>query len=154
MGAFIVYEMCYPQRAVESPGIDCIPFERKYLKEYKRLYNACFYEMRKALGIEPTNVYTDKDRLEEKRNGIFLLLGSGGITGSVACRGNVIDDLFVEKAHQRRGYGKQLLLWGIQRIRQENKQPVTLHVAAWNERAVALYEQAGFAITKKEMIKT
>ena len=55
----IVYEMCYPYETVGAAGIVCVPLDYGYLEEYRKIYNDCFCEMRKALGIKPVNVYTD-----------------------------------------------------------------------------------------------
>ena len=84
---------------------------------------------------------------------IFLLIENNGIIGSVACYGNEIDDLIVNQRYQRKGYGKQLLLWGMNRIRLSNDKPITLHVAKWNENAVSLYEKVGFKVIKTEQVK-
>ena len=48
------------------------------------------------------------------------------------------------KKFQRRGYGKQLLLWGMQHIREKSNDPITLHVAQWNKDALMLYKKVGF----------
>lgn len=153
MNSMIVYEMCYPYETAGAAGIVCVPLDYGYLEEYRKIYNDCFCEMRKALGIKPVNVYTDSDDLKDRLDNICILLDNSRIIGAVSCYGNEIDDLMVRKASQGKGYGRKLLLWAIQRIRQENKAPITLHVAQWNARAVTLYRQMGFAITKKEKIK-
>ena len=46
------------------------------------------------------------------------------IIGSVACYGNEIDDLIVNAKYQNRGYGKQLLLWGMNHIREISNEPI------------------------------
>ena len=76
----------------------------------------------------------------------------GEIVGSVACPGNKIDDLIVNEKHQHKGYERQLLLWGLNHIRKQNREPVSLHVAEWNQRAVRLYRDVGFEITRIERI--
>lgn len=152
MNSMIVYGMYYPYETAGAAGIVCVPLDYGYLEEYRKIYNDCFCEMRKALGIKPVNVYTDSDDLKDRLDNICILLDNSRIIGAVSCYGNEIDDLMVRKASQGKGYGRKLLLWAIQRIRQENKAPITLHVAQWNARAVALYRQMGFAITKKEKI--
>ena len=43
----IAYEMKYVNDNVEKSDIVCIPFEVEYFQEYMRIYNECFYEMRK-----------------------------------------------------------------------------------------------------------
>lgn len=82
-----------------------------------------------------------------------MLVGKEEMIGSVACYGNEIDDLIVNKKFQNKGYGKQLLLWGMNHIRQKSDEPILLHVAKWNEKALMLYEKVGFAITNIEKVR-
>ena len=118
-----------------------------------KIYNACFYEMRKSLDIEPYNFLSDYKQIGEKCKDIFLLVNGKEIIGSVACYGSEIDDLIVNKKYQNKGYGKQLLLWGINHIRQISNEPILLHVAKWNEKALRLYEKVGFDITNIESVR-
>lgn len=148
----IAYEMQLNKRTADVPHISCIPFQMQYFEEYKRIYNECFYEMRKALDIEPYNFLHNYGQIVDKAEDIYLLVDKEELIGSVACYGNEIDDLIVNRRFQRQGYGKQLLRWGIQRIRERSDEPITLHVAAWNQGAVALYEKCGFEIVKREKI--
>ena len=149
----IAYEMKYENEYVEQSNIVCIPFEEQYFEEYKRVYNECFYEMRKALEIEPYNYLNDYEQIREKVNDIYLLLKDDEIIGSVACYGNEIDDLLVNKKFQRRGYGRQLLLWGMKRIRTKGEGPIVLHVAEWNQSALLLYRSVGFEAVSSERVR-
>lgn len=143
----LVYEMKYLKENTEKSCVSCIPFEKQYFQQYMKIYNACFYEMRKALDRKPYNFLSDYKQIREKSKDIFLLMSGEEIIGSVACYGNEIDDLIVNAKYQNRGYGKQLLLWGMNYIRQISNEPISLHVAKWNEKALRLYEKAGFDIT-------
>ena len=49
--------------------------------------------------------------------------------------------------------GQKLLLWAIEHIRKNNNKPITLHVAKWNEKALKLYLDNGFEISKIEKIR-
>ena len=51
----IAYEMRFVEENIENSGIACIPFEVQFFREYMRIYNECFYEMRKALDIQSYN---------------------------------------------------------------------------------------------------
>ena len=148
----IAYEMKYIKDSVEKSDIVCIPFKEEFFQEYMSIYNECFYEMRKALDIQPHNFLNDYRQIAEKVKDIYLLIGQGEIIGSVACYGNEIDDLIVNKKFQRKGYGKQLLLWGMQHIREKSNSPITLHVAEWNKDALMLYKKAGFVIANIEKV--
>ena len=150
----IVYEMKYEKEAVDfNMGVSCVPFEPMYYEEYMQVYNECFYPMRKALEIEPYNFLNRYDQIENKIKDMYLLMEHDKMIGSVACYGNEIDDLIVNKKFQRKGYGRQLLLWAMQHIRENNNEPITLHVAEWNQRAMELYQKIGFEISKTEIVR-
>lgn len=72
--------------------------------------------MRKTLNIEPYNFLNNYEQIKEISKDIYLLVENEEIIGSIACYGNEIDDLIVNKKFQHKGYGKQLLLWGIVRL--------------------------------------
>ena len=149
----IAYEMKYDKASVEQSAVTCIPFEMQYFEQYKSIYNECFYDMRKVLEIEPYNFLNDFGQIREKADDIYLLMKDSEIIGSVACYGNEIDDLIVNKKFQKRGYGKRLLLWGMQQIRKKNADPITLHVAEWNRNALRLYKKVGFEVIHCERVR-
>lgn len=149
----VAYEMKYVNAVVNESAIVCIPFELKFFEEYMRIYNECFYEMRKELDIHPYHFLSTYEQIAEKVNDIYLLVNEDEIIGSVACYGNEIDDLIVNKSFQNKGYGKQLLLWGMKHIREKSNDPIVLHVAKWNDKALSLYQTAGFEITKVEKVR-
>ncbi len=149
----IAYEMILNKSINDLPLISCIPFQKQYYERYKRIYNECFFDMRKTLDIEPHNFLNNYEQIVDKVADIYLLVDKEEIIGSVACYGNEIDDLIVSQKFQRQGYGKQLLLWAIWHIRERSNEPITLHVAEWNQRAVALYEKYGFEIVKREKVR-
>ena len=149
----IAYEMILNKSINDLPLISCIPFQKPYFEQYKRIYNECFFDMRKALDIEPHNFLNNYEQIVDKSADIFLLVDKEEIIGSVACYGNEIDDLIVNRKLQRRGYGKQLLLWAIWHIRERSNEPITLHVAAWNQGAIMLYERCGFEVVKTEKVR-
>ena len=64
--AINAYEMKYINALVEQSNIVCIPFEKKYFQEYMRIYNECFFDMRKALGIQPYNFLNAYKQIAEK----------------------------------------------------------------------------------------
>ena len=60
-----------------SNDVSCIPFQEQYWDEYMKIYNDCFYEMRKTLEVEPINFYSDYSQIKDKTNDIFLYLQNG-----------------------------------------------------------------------------
>lgn len=149
----IAYEMRFQKDIIEQSNISCVPFEEKYFSTYMHICNECFYEMRKTFNIEPYNFLNDYEQIKEKSKDIYLLVENEEIIGSIACYGNEIDDLIVSKKFQHKGYGKQLLLWGMQCIRKKNNEPIVLHIAEWNKNALLLYKKIGFEITNIEKVR-
>ena len=74
MAEIIAYEMQLNKSITDAPDISCIPFQKQYFEEYKRIYNECFYEMRKALDIEPYNFLHDYEQIVDKVADIYPLV--------------------------------------------------------------------------------
>lgn len=149
----IAHEMQFHKETIEPSSIQCIPFDDQFFHEYMKIYNECFYEMRKTLDVKPYNFLHDYEQIASKVHDIYLLINESEIIGSVACYGNEIDDLIVNRKYQHKGYGRQLLLWGMNHIREKNDEPILLHVAEWNKGALRLYKKIGFEITNTEWIR-
>lgn len=153
----IAYEMEYIGGKVQS-DIELITFREEYFKEYKNIYNECFYDMRKALDIKPYYFYSSIEELKYKKERIFILKENNlkennELIGSVAILDNEIDDLIVNKKYQGKGYGKKLLLYAINKMQNLKVEKITLHVAKWNEKALKLYENNGFKYVKIENVR-
>ena len=143
--------MTYLHPVKEKASVELIPYSPDFQAAYKRIYNECFHEMREALGIEPFDYIQDDSYFETGMDAVYLLVKNGGIIGSVALKENEIDDLFVDPNYQGMGYGRQILLWALAHIRSDK---IILHVAKWNQKAVALYQKTGFAVTETTDIQT
>ena len=152
MKSFFAYEMQYIGKETTNYEVQMLPFCKKYYSQYESIYNECFYEMREALDIKPYNFYSDIQQINGRESNIFMLIDNETIIGGVGCYDTEIDDLIVNKKFQNRGYGKLLLLWAIHHIRTYTDEPITIHVAEWNQNAIKLYMKNGFVITKKEKI--
>ena len=149
----IAYEMQFSSKTIQESDIILEVFSDDFYSEYKKIYNQCFFDMRKSLNVEPYNFYSSIEQLDNKKQNIYVLLEGNTLIGSVACYGNEIDDLIVNKAYQNKGVGRKLLLWAIEHIRSNNNEPIILHVAKWNEKALKLYLDNGFEISKIEKIR-
>ncbi len=153
MKEIIAYEMIYNKALKYQNDIICVPFQKEYWNEYMKIYNECFYKMRKALEVEPINFYYDYSQIKDKIKDIFLYLQSGVIKGAVSCYENELDDLIVEQSLQGQGIGQKLLLWGVNHIKEQGYEEIILHVAEWNQNAVKLYLKNGFSIKKREKMR-
>ena len=150
MTSFFAYEMQYVgKEPIIIDTVQLTPFSEEHYSQYERIYNECFYEMREALDVQPYNFYSDIEQIRNKMTNIFMLIHDGTLIGSVGCYDKEIDDLFVNKQFQNKGYGKTLLLWAIHHVRTYTDEPITIHVAEWNRNALKLYTRNGFVVTKK-----
>lgn len=93
MKEIIVYEMIFDKTLEYRNDIICVPFLKRCWNEYMKIYNECFYKMRKALEVEPINFYDDYSQIKDKIKDIFLYLQNGVIVGAVSCYENELDDL-------------------------------------------------------------
>ena len=75
------YEMYWNKHEIPVSDINCVPFAEAYFEEYKNIFNACFYPMRKALDIEPYNWYSEYSQMADKASKVYLLLEDGQIVG-------------------------------------------------------------------------
>lgn len=146
----LAYEMTCTHKTNERTSVRLLPYESSYQEQYKKLYNTCYHEMREALEIKPYDFIQDDSFFDEGMEDVYILVQNGELIGSVALKGNEIDDLLVDIEYQGKGYGRQILLWALENINSGN---ILLHVAEWNARAVRLYKSVGFEVTKTIEIK-
>lgn len=144
--------MKYLSHCTERSKITPLRITSNYYDRYMRLYNDCFFDLRKSLDIKPYNFLQDCSWIERNKDVIYLLIQGDEIIGSISTRGKEIDDLIVDKKHRRKGYGRKLLIWAMNRI-QKDGTTISLHVAAQNKNAIELYKKTGFIITKIETIE-
>ena len=141
----LAHEMEYKYPTDQQASIEMVSYSSAYQEQYKTIYNECYYDMRAALGIEPFYFIQDDSFFENDMNCVYLLLHDEELIGSVALKGNKIDDLIVNPKYQGQGYGRKILLWALSHM---NSERIFLHVADWNQRAIRLYQINGFVITK------
>ena len=150
---FDMYEMEYKGGPAEA-DLPLIPFGEKYYEQYKKLINDCFYEMRKALNIQPFERYCDDlDELMKHKENIFLLPGDGEIICAVSCLKNEISHVAVNVKYQRQGYARKLMKFALGYMQKRGDSPIKLTVTKWNKNAVALYESLGFEIVKEAVVE-
>lgn len=149
----LAYEMKYTGEKIEESILEVVPFHKKYARQYMRIYNACFHKMREELVVEPFDFYKDKKQLDARKDNIYLYLERGRIIGSFVLDANEIDDVIVNPMYQGKGYGRRLVQTAIAMQQQRGIQQIILHAAAWNEKAIRLYEKCGFEKTLAIRVK-
>ena len=145
----LAYKMEYVHPVKEKTSIDMVLYSCAFKEKYRKIYNECYHAMREALKIEPYDYIQDDSFFEKGMDSVYLLLDGISIIGSVALKGNEIDDLIVAPRYQGYGYGKKILLWALEHIQSDR---VFLHVADWNKKALNLYKKTGFEIVETSVI--
>lgn len=150
---FDMYEMHYNGGTVKSNSV-FIQFEEKYYEQYKNLINECFYEMRKALNIQPYEKFCDSlEELMKQKENIFLFLNGDEIICTVSCFEDEIRKMAVNLKYQRQGYGKKLMIFAINHMQAKGYRPIKLIVTKWNKNAIALYELFGFKVITETTVE-
>lgn len=149
-----------PDRAVDPPtwpaGLTARPFEHERdVKSWIALFNLAFATHATPLQIpiqhadippDPSYVDGDIELVEDAVTGEllgFCVTGPIREAGKTALHAD-IPEIGVRPDRQGRGIGRQLLRWGVQRLRSIGVRDISLSVNSRNEHALALYEREGF----------
>ena len=103
------YEMTFTGPVTEKSDVVLVPYSKEYQEQYKKLYNGCYHGMREALGIKPFDFIQDNSFFAQGMENVYLLIEDGELIGSVALKGNEIDDLLVDIGYQGQGIGSSML---------------------------------------------
>lgn len=151
---FHEYKMRYDGEMFPEPALAV----REYWEEDSELYmthwSEAFTELRTVLDARPHRLSDGpperldaehQTRLEEREN-IFMFFDEGRFVGSAFAENEYeVNDVFVCVQEHRRGYGKQILQYTVNRMIERGIHPVYLGVADANQAARRLYEGLGFA---------
>lgn len=116
-----------------------IHYQDQYYQEFIEVHQESFKKMSDYLqSKEDTIFYSREYQLQEKEY-TFLLIIQQELIGSIYIKDNDIERLFVSVKHQKQGYGKQLLNFGIAYLQDKGINDITLSVADFNKGALQLF---------------
>ena len=152
-----------PEARVAAPtwpaGIAARPFERgRDARPFMELFNAAFATHATPLQIDEAALDQPPDPTFEDADTVVLEeADTAGLVGFCATTPERTDGVVgphaeiwtigVRPDRQGRGLGRQLLRWGVERLRSLGARDVTLSVNSRNEHALELYEREGFVRT-------
>jgi len=131
--------------------MELVKYNGNLKSELFRFTTECFAELGKS--FEPYGRHSFYNEIDNYFERFWCLVDEDKVKGTVAIAR--LDDITVElKALYLdsplrgfgREYGRQILLWALVNI---NSKRIILRVAAWNKRAISLYEKNGFEIVGK-----
>jgi mycothiol synthase len=156
-----LWDLGLPPEAVVAPptwpaGIEARPFDQaRDARTWIELFNAAFADHATPLQIpiesadlppDPSYVDADTELLVEVASGelVGFCATQPEREGSLVAPHAEIWTIGVRPDRQGRGLGRQLLRWGIERLRAIGVRDITLSVNSRNEHALSLYEREGF----------
>ncbi len=152
---FSSHLMGYDGPNLPGIGLDVIPYCEDLFDDYVRLTNEGFLELRQVNDIHPYECYpagfdaaAERKELQGSADSIYFFQHNGDIVGMVTLGSNYIDNLVVDKRHQRKGYGRQIMQFSINRLRERGVQRVVLGVVDTNTEARRLYESMDFTLVE------
>ncbi len=144
-------------RPVFPPAVVARPFTSDVdIARYVGMINSAFVDHPSPILVTMDVVTMAHSRLEFVPENICLLSAVADLDTPIGfCRTRVdVDDtgrrigeislIGILSAWRGQGLGRELLKWGVHRLRELDVDDLTLHVEAKNEQALGLYERTGF----------
>lgn len=116
----------------------------------QKIFSEAFHKMRLSVGLQSTLAESSEEERStylKKTEDIFVLRKNEEITAAVMVENNEIDKLAVAVDKQGLGYGKELLGYTVNKLRERGFTEISLWVVEGNP-AKALYEKSGFKINR------
>jgi ribosomal protein S18 acetylase RimI-like enzyme len=154
-----VYRLSYNGAKFDEPDICTVKYEDNYYEDKIKLESEAFAVLREENDIKPYNWYlsASKESLEnnrkatlENREYITIFFENDEMVGASMVKNAEIDLLFVNIKHQRKGYGKKILRYAVNRGLEQDARGVNLNALASNDKALKLYIDAGFRIVQAQ----
>lgn len=150
---YSIYRMTYTGQPYPEPTTSVKAYEDCYYEEKIKKESEAFSVLRQEIDEKPFNWYEsaneeallrNRKKTLENREFIHLFFIKEEMVGASMVKHGEIELLFVSLEHQRKGYGRSIMEFSINRALEQNPQEVTLNAVAKNESALRLYTSLGF----------
>ncbi|WP_291209223.1 GNAT family N-acetyltransferase [Hyphomonas sp.] len=133
---------------MEEPGTELRSYRDADWPDLCRIHDAArLHELRFSVGVAAFRTLEQTARPEGLFDGALIVLEEQGkVRGFVAFTREELTWLYVDPAHYRRGYGRQLLQHAIK----HSGSILKTQVLEGNAPALALYVSAGFQVTERK----
>jgi ribosomal protein S18 acetylase RimI-like enzyme len=138
-----------------EPDIRPVNYKESYFDIEIEKESDLFYEMRLQNDMKPYRLSDESSDIKgnikkffdsNRETFLFLFSDNNEYIGSVLYLKNYIQSLCVDRAFQKKGYGKKLVKYVCNRIIENGYDSVELKVFKMNEIALRLYTELGFII--------
>lgn len=140
--------MIYTNGKKPKPEYEVLPYIDKYYIICHNVISEAFHKMQTAIGIEDENFEfppNERERIEFLCNAenIYLMRDDGEIVAAIILKDNEIDMMAVSVKHQRKGYGKQIAAFAINKLIDDGYNEIELNCILGNS-ADEFYMKLGF----------
>ncbi|MFB0557783.1 MAG: GNAT family N-acetyltransferase [Candidatus Bathyarchaeia archaeon] len=82
---------------------------------------------------------------------LYQVYANGELVGilDLNVKEGVVGNVGVAPKHRGKGYGRQIMLFGLRKLEEEGRERASLRVHVDNERAIRLYESLGFSVDNR-----
>jgi ribosomal protein S18 acetylase RimI-like enzyme len=152
---YSVYRLDYHGQKFPERNINVIKYDDQYYDDKMRLESEAFSVLRQENNIKPYNWYlvASEENLIANRKAtllnkdfIYLFFEGDEMIGASMVKNSEIELLFTNVKYQRKGYGKKILEYSVNKGLEQNSDRVSLNVLAGNEKALKLYMDTGFKL--------
>lgn len=155
---FTLVDSIYDGPAFPEPSeLEVHQYEDRFLADYASLINESFHDLRKEHDIRPYTIYPQasldcpdtRREIRDNAPNTFMFTTGGAVVGVGALEdpvhedGNSVDVVAVRPQYRRRGYGRLITGFCINRIRERGFQDVYIAYMQSNTPARRLYEGIG-----------
>jgi ribosomal protein S18 acetylase RimI-like enzyme len=156
---YSIYRLSYQGSKFDETDIQVMKYEDKYYEDKIRLESEAFSVLREQHDIKPYNWYLNasKEALENNRESTlnnkdftYLFFEGSDMIGASMVKGAEIELLFTNIKYQKKGCGKKILQYTVNRGLEQDSTVVSLNVLASNEKALNLYKDTGFEFVQAQ----
>ncbi|WP_312652153.1 GNAT family N-acetyltransferase [Proteiniclasticum sp.] len=143
--------MIYSGDKFDVSQISVSDYSDKDYDAVQKILSEAIHRMRLSVGLEsvPSEPSEEeKETYQKKSEDIFVLRENEEIAAAVMVENNEIDKLAVSVNKQGMGYGKELLAYTVNRLKERGFSEISLWVVESNP-AKILYEKAGFSLNRQ-----
>ena len=82
---------------------------------------------------------------------LYQVYANGELIGilDLNVKEGVVGNIGVAPKHRGKGYGRQIMLFGLRKLEEERRERASLRVHVDNERAIRLYKSLGFSVDNR-----
>ncbi|WP_226658955.1 GNAT family N-acetyltransferase [Pseudalkalibacillus hwajinpoensis] len=139
-------ELVYRGGSFPKADLAFVKYEDKFFEEFVKVVQDSYYDLHKKNDLKPYLASADivKQYKLNNKDRVYLILDHKEIVASITTGEGEIDNVMVAPKYQGKGYGRQAMQFGINKMIEEGYNDIRLCYVEGNENAEKLYTSLGF----------